>query len=241
MKTEVPLTQGYIAIVDAEDAALVAGHRWSAFKARGKVYAVRTRVEKPRMVFMHRLILGAPQGITVDHVDGDGLNNTRANLRLATVAQNCRNTPKKRDASSTSRYKGVGYRATEQSWRAKITVNRKRVYLGNFHSEMDAARAYDAAARRYFGEFALLNFPGEPAISLEEALSRTRSKLAEPKGFRGVTAYRDGRRWLSCVYLENSRKRIHLGIFATAEEAARAHDQAVVEMGLNKPLNFPRS
>jgi hypothetical protein len=104
---------------------------------------------------MHRAILeGAPQ---VDHIDGDGLNNQRSNLRPATQAQNMANSRKY--STNTSGFKGVGWHKAAKKWRADITFDYKTRYLGLFPTAEDAARAYDSAAKSLFGVFACLNFP----------------------------------------------------------------------------------
>lgn len=141
--------------VDAADQALVAPYNWRAQpRANGKVYVVATWANTT--LYMHRLILGAPSGADVDHINNDGLDNRRANLRLASRSQNLANT-RKRAGTYTSQFKGV-YRA-RRKWAASIKVNQVRKSLGEYHSEEDAARAYDAAARAAWGPFARLNFP----------------------------------------------------------------------------------
>jgi hypothetical protein len=102
---------------------------------------------------MHKLLTGWPQ---TDHINGNGLDNRRCNLRPVTSQQNRANQRKTR---GTSQFKGVYLRRRERNWEAAIKVNRRRIYLGTFSSEVEAARAYDAAARHHFGEFAALNFP----------------------------------------------------------------------------------
>jgi len=104
---------------------------------------------------MHRFILSAKAGDLVDHRDGDGLNNQKVNLRLATTAQNGRN--QRRRADNRSGFKGV--KANGSKWMARIRANNQRIFIGNFSTKEDAARAYDAVARLLFGEFARLNFP----------------------------------------------------------------------------------
>jgi hypothetical protein len=162
----IPLTQGKYALIDEEDYDLVSQYRWHAHSARGgeRWYAhttVSTKQKHPRQttLTMHRLLLDAPKGLLVDHADGDGLNNTRGNIRLASESQNGANS--KISDGFTSRYKGVQRHKLNGRWRATICVNRVRNHLGYFASEVDAARAYDEAARELFGEFARLNFPGE--------------------------------------------------------------------------------
>jgi hypothetical protein len=150
----VPLGGKRAAVVDAADWEKVGGHRWQEFKSRNTSYAVRYV-----RVFMHREILDTEE--EVDHKNGDGLDNRRANLRPASRSQNAQNQPKQNRATS-SRFKGVHWNTREEKWVARVGINGKRVYLGSFHSEEDAARAYDAAAQERFGEYAHLNFPRVP-------------------------------------------------------------------------------
>ena len=149
---EIALTHGKVAIVDRADLPLLEDRQWRATCIGGKYwYAASGRV------FMHRLILGVPKGIVVDHVNHNSLDNRRENLRPATTAQNIANQRHKRGGSS--KYKGVCWNKQRGYWIAQIKVNWKAVYLGLFDSEEDAARAYDVAAIEAFGEFAYLNFP----------------------------------------------------------------------------------
>lgn len=106
---------------------------------------------------MHRLILGLPAHRPfVDHKDGDGLNNQRGNIRIATQSQNCMNMTA-RTPSASSRFRGVTWHARAQKWQAQIGCNHLRYYLGSYDTEESAARAYDAAAIVLFGEFSRLN------------------------------------------------------------------------------------
>ena len=152
---EITLTQGQTAIVDAADYAWVSQYKWCAMRTRNTVYAVRGT--KQGLQLLHRFILGLEKGDprNVDHVDENGLNNCRSNLRIAMHSPNGANTSR---VSGQSRYKGVspGWRAGK--WRAGIKVRYRAIHLGTFNSEEDAARAYDEAAKEYFGEFANTNF-----------------------------------------------------------------------------------
>lgn len=163
---QIPLTRGEVALVDDEDFPSLCKYRWHAMTIG---YAGRGRLGSdgpgPSVIYMHRAILNAPEGVEVDHIDHDGFNNTRSNLRLASKQQNRFHVGKKtRMGSATSKFKGVWQRSGKNltpKWDAMISLNRKRQYLGRFVNEEDAARAYDAAARKLHGEFANLNFPDD--------------------------------------------------------------------------------
>lgn len=153
----IPLTKGYWATVDASDYHLVAGKPWHALVCGGGKRIYASRSTNPGHLLMHRLILGLTDlGTFADHVDGNGLNNCRRNLRACNENENARNVPKRRDGSS--RFKGVSWRQDGRKWAAGIRVGGKRIHLGIFRLERQAARAYDAAALRLHGQFARLNF-----------------------------------------------------------------------------------
>jgi hypothetical protein len=155
----IELTMGKAALVDAEDYKRLARHNW----CYGGAYAQRK--ERGKMVLMHRAILEAQPGQDVDHVNGDRLDNRRCNLRLCTRSQNNRNmrTPR----HNTSGYKGVSKDTSRPNnpWYATIRENGRNKFLGRYQTPEEAARAYDAAARRIAGRFARVNFPeaGEQA------------------------------------------------------------------------------
>ena len=152
----VPLPCGRFAIIDECDSDLVCCHPWRAATGFQTTYAA-TGIH-PNQVLMHRLILGVPDGVLVDHVSRDGLDNRRINIRPANHSQNAANKAKQR-GPYTSQYKGVWLRHDRKKWRAMIEVAGRKVYLGAHATELEAALAYDAAARQEFGEFARLNFP----------------------------------------------------------------------------------
>lgn len=159
----VPLTQGKVAIIDAEDWLRVSQHRWHAVRDGDYDWYARTKTVKPdgrRAVYgLHQFVLGLPPGTMVDHIDGDGLNNTRANLREATAAQNKANSQRYR--TNTSGYKGVAKRTGYDRWQASVRCRGQRYFLGWHATPEAAARAYDRKARELFGPFAHCNFPEE--------------------------------------------------------------------------------
>lgn len=152
---KIPLTQGKFALVDDEDyERLIAMGKWQCVGRGKKVYAVKMFWKKKHII-MHRFIVDAPIGFEVDHINGDGLNNRRENLRICTVSENGRNLSKRKD--NTSGFKGVNWHKQKSKWRARIQLDKKRIDVGYFDCPIEAARAYNAAAIKYHGEFAKLN------------------------------------------------------------------------------------
>ncbi len=170
---EIELTQGFVAQVDDEDYEKINSlTSWNIKKdkscrtrinyyARGRIYfSSGENLE----VWMHRVIMGLQRGDCrqIDHIDGDGLNNCKSNLRVCTGSQNLRNRKKSFVQGSTSTYKGVSWTTKYGRWVAQIkTKEFGKQHIGLYDSEIEAAKAYDAKALELFGEFAKLNFPLE--------------------------------------------------------------------------------
>jgi hypothetical protein len=153
---EIPLSQGFVAIVDAADAPDVSQYRWSAQPSGQTIYAQRS-IRRPDGGWttqrLHQFLTGFA---VTDHRNGNGLDNRRANLREATQGQNLFNQRRRRGASG---FKGVTYWKRDSTWKAQISCAGTNHHLGYYATALDAAIAYDTAARELHGEFATLNFP----------------------------------------------------------------------------------
>ena len=164
MTREIPLTQGRVALVDDADYEWLSQWKW-CYAAGYAVRSIRNPDGKPRQkhIKMHRLIAGAKDGEWVDHRNLNTLDNQRHNLRCCTITESQRNRGKqvnqvrtKYNRAPASQYKGVF--KGDNAWRVRICVNGKRINIGSFTSELEAALAYDEAARLHHGEFANTNF-----------------------------------------------------------------------------------
>ncbi len=160
---EVKLTRGLVTIIDVEDLEMVSQYKWCASHRDGNTeYAVsRQKINgRQQTIRLHRVILNAPREMHVDHVNGDGLCNIRANLRLCSNLENGRN--RRKQAGTSSEFKGVSKLQKghpPKPWLASIKFD-KRVHTRCFPNEIEAALWYDEMAMKHFGEFAKLNFPG---------------------------------------------------------------------------------
>jgi HNH endonuclease len=167
MSVEIPLTQGKVALIDAEDAEKVLKYKWHACQRAPNWYAA-TSAERRRgnAIYLHRLLANPTRGEHVDHINGDGLDCRRENLRLCTNAENRRNMRVRR---GVSQFKGVAKCKSNSTrvWEAYIWFNNRKIGLGNYETEIEAARAYNAAALKYHGDFACLN--EIPGLTYEES------------------------------------------------------------------------
>jgi hypothetical protein len=161
MSKRIQLTKGHVTIVDNEDFDWLINHNWHAHDANLYMCYARSRI-KGKHIRMHRLILQhhglLEDGLVVDHIDGNGMNNQKANLRPCTQAENLRN----RKGPFKNGYRGITRSISRKNpWMAQLSIDGKRKYLGIFPTREAAARAYDQAARKHHGEFATLNFSDE--------------------------------------------------------------------------------
>lgn len=150
--------KGYKILIDIEDIPIFEKYNWyvnSADKIRYYVVAKVYNNGKVKNIKLHRIIMNAPTNLYIDHINGNGLDNRRCNLRLCTNQQNQGNSRKRKKTSSI--FKGVSWQKDKKKWRATITFNAKQLFLGLYNNEILAANAYDTKALELFGEFAYLN------------------------------------------------------------------------------------
>jgi hypothetical protein len=169
----VPLTQGLFAIVDVEDYERVSRYTWCASGMGNRVYAYRH--DNGKTLAMHRFLTNCPQGMVVDHIDGNGLNNRQNNLRVCTQQQNLYNS---RPKGKSSKYKGVCRDKRRKGWVVYVRYNRRNIFVGRFKDEIEAARAYDRKAYELFGEYAYLNFPEETRMESQKAKGKNQKEEA---------------------------------------------------------------
>lgn len=155
----IALTQGMETIVDSEYFEWLNQWKWhlgSGGYARRTIHLGRGKGKQdPKGIWMHRELMKPEQGFFVDHINGNRLDNRKSNLRIVSNLQNCWN--KRILNKNTSGYKGVSWKKDKMKFKAYITVNTKQVHLGYFNCPLEAAKAYDEAALKYFGEYARIN------------------------------------------------------------------------------------
>jgi len=157
MSKPIPLTRGLTALVDDADYDWLRQWKWMRV---GTGYAGRFDSATGKLIYMHRLILDAPADQDLDHINGDRLDNRRANLSLVPTTQNLQN--QRIGAHNTSGCKGVCWHKQSNKWHVRISWNGKRIHLGYERDLETAALLYDAAARYFFGEYARPNYPDMP-------------------------------------------------------------------------------
>lgn len=174
---EIQLTRGKSAKVDDDVFEELRRHRWCTLRTTSALhYAVRAYLGEDgnwHQARMHRIIWEMyrgpiPDGMQIDHVSGDSLDNRLENLRLCTQAQNnAHQRPQLKKADAHSQYKGVTWNIKARRWQAQIQRDYEHRRIGFFDSENEAAKAYDKEARELFGEFAWTNFPKEVRIHVD--------------------------------------------------------------------------
>jgi len=161
------MAQPRYAKVEPADYERLRGYEWLCNKGGNSFYAYRRvatgKGKKEALKYMHQEVIKVGDGMVVDHINHDGMDNRSGNLRAASHSENMYHR-KKRSGTKHSKYKGICWRKKNRKWQVQITFEKKRIYLGSFRNEIDAARAYDRAAMKYHGEFASLNFPESAGV-----------------------------------------------------------------------------
>lgn len=149
------LSKGKFALVSIQDYEAVSKHKWSLHPGDrvGKLFYA-SRSENGKVIKLHREIMNAQKGEFVDHIDGNGLNNVRENLRLVSHKENMAN---QRKRAGKSKYRGVYFNKSHGKWRAQIQIEGKRTYLGSFASEIEAAKAFNDACLKFYNGKGELN------------------------------------------------------------------------------------
>ncbi len=240
----IPLTRGKSALISLADIDL-AETNWAATPShalnKDLWYAQRQDYVTQKSVRMHRVILerilgrSLTQSESVDHINHDGLDNRRSNLRIANQSANCANSRKQpsfKGKQTHSKYKGVSRRLDTGHWIATIKVDRKQLHLGYFDSEIEAAKAYDKAARQHFGDYAKTNFPIEKGEAMMESI-RMAASIRDMRAVSasGGLAYGDDSRAL-CNQIRSTLKAAGIPIKSVRSKYAD-HGQRLIEVTVN--------
>lgn len=157
MTKSIPLTRGKFAIVDDEDFEELSKHKWYCSIAGYAIRSIYVGRKQQTKIWMHREIIHTPPDMQTDHINGNRLDNRRGNLRICTSCGNSKN--RKLNKNNISGFKGVAWDKKHKRWWVHIKTNGNQKHLGYFDDTVQAAHAYDEAAKKYHGEFARLNFP----------------------------------------------------------------------------------
>jgi hypothetical protein len=241
MMKEIPLTQDKVALVDDEDYEYLYQFNWHTSTYRELSYAKRnvragtshTLSRMHREIFEYRGI--DLTGLEVDHINGDGLDNRRSNLRIATHKENLANCAK-RSATKDKNHglKGITFNPKKGRWTAQITVNGVHMVCGDYNTPEEAANAYDEAAIKHFGEFAKTNdtlVNGENPITDSDNVIYSDKFRKKPKNtaskYWGVSFNNSYNKWMARIYVNG--KSVYRGIYSTEVEAAKASNDAIRE------------
>jgi HNH endonuclease/AP2 domain len=230
---QIPLTKGYVALVDDEDFEWLNQWKWHVSLTTTGVPYAKTGSRSPHP-YMHRAVMRVKQReIEVDHIDGNTLNNCRTNLRFGTSQQNNFNVGPR--GHNKTGYKGVRYDAKNKRYTSVIRINRKSIWLGSSDCPKTCARTYNQAAKVLFGEFCWLNEVEDGPLCTKPILGARNSS-----GYRGVYFSLQTGRW--CADIVVNKKRMRIGSFSDSLTAARAYDsKAFTLLGEKAKLNFPEN
>jgi hypothetical protein len=213
------------AIIDEQDFDRISQHKWYSFDNDGsgsRCYAI-CKI-RGKTVYMHRMVMGAQEGEYVDHIDGNGLNNSRSNLRFVTLSQNNMNQRIRPD--NTSGHKGISWCPDREKYQVYVNINRKRKSLGRYRTLEEAIYVRDLAVKEHYGEFASENssLPEYAQIKPYRSVPRTLRRIGgnNSSGKTGVTKFKD--KWRATITIDGKVK--HIGTFADLESAVFAREKA---------------
>ena len=224
---KIELTQNKYTIVDDEDYEELNKYNWYTRKDRYVSYAVRTDNKLNKIIYMHRVIMKFFNPIEIDHINGNGLDNRKENLRICTRSQNNGNIRIPRH--NTSGIKGVSWYRPTKKWVAQIGNNSKRVCLGYFSSKLEAKSVYTLASEKYFGEFYSDGIRKEDK-KLQKEVNNIKLEKKERlyshnvSGIRGVGWHKGSNKWRARIVINGKQK--YLGTFPCIADAKAAYDVA---------------
>lgn len=223
MKT-INLTRNQVAIVDDKTFDMLSAHKWS-YANNG--YAV-SRIDG-KVICMHRFLVDCPEGMYVDHINRQKLDNRLCNLRIVTPTQSLMNQSKRKNSKSIFR----GVRLSQNRWSSSIVVDGQEIKLGRFLTQREAAVAYNEAAIHHFGEYAALNDLSAISPDDDKPLLQRHTQSS----YVGVYPDNRSHKWIAQIMV--NRIKTYIGQFDTDEQAAHAYDSFVKEHNLNRKINFP--
>lgn len=231
---EITLTKGMSTIVDDESFDKFGHLKWHT--STGGYAVRRNRIKgtnKRETKYLHREIMNCPDGMVVDHINGNALDNRKCNLRICTNKENFFNSTKPSNYNGndcSSNYKGVSI-TKRNRYESKITHNDNDYFIGNFSKEEDAALAYNRKAKELFGEFAWLNRIEDDGRELKTVLEEKKTSK-----YKGVSKIKDSHKFSAQIHI--GRKKYHLGRFSTEKEAAIAYNEFILKHQLKRELNI---
>ena len=224
---KIKLTKGKYALVDDENFDYLDQFTWYAIQGANTFYAVRY-TNNNKYISMHRDILDAKKGQIVDHINRNGLDNRKHNLRFVTKSQNNINSQSR---GTTSKYKGVCWDKEKKKWIAQIRYNKIHKFK-RFDDEKLAAHVFDYWANELHQEYGYLNFPN--SILKKKDYQNIVKKLETYSKYIGVNWHKNEKLWFAKIGIKN--KSIHIGSFKTEIEAAYARNKYVIENNLNTKI-----
>jgi hypothetical protein len=224
-----------VVLIDDEDAALISRLSIGLSKSPHTFYVWYSK--GPERGAIHRLIMGKPKGMLVDHKNGNGLDNRKQNLRVSTRQQNAFN--RHAHISKITKFKGIKWSTTRKMWSAQITVSGKNTHGGEFFCEVNAAIAYNELAKKHHGDFCKLN-----TITKEDEVRRIKDEAMPIKGFnrnnssgyRGVTWSKERKLWVAQITINRTNK--NLGRYVNVFDAANAYVSKYKEVYGHEPYQI---